>query len=284
MNKSSLNGYAHVDLFGIEAEGNFVDGKIKSGVVKVGGFEYYGTFDDDTLVHGNECSIIRDSIRYDGKFVHGKLISGNMYVDGVKRKKGHFVSSNNSYELSKGWRITDDGWKESGLFTQFEMLLFGEKTNGVQYYSGMFDGHDLIAGTYRNIVKGRVFNANVIYNNEKKLIYCKCEWDGMLEDLNDIELAMILCNGSGVFSAHKMYCKHFQGKHIFQTGETPYVDRSQLTESELKGLLSIIKNINKHKKNSPLMKCQTPKPSMYKVPNLELDPLSLTTLKRGLSV
>jgi hypothetical protein len=276
MNQSNISGYKRVELFGIIAQGVFSNGKISSGLVKVGGFTYNGTYDDNTLLHGDFCSASRGSIEYRGLFEHGKFLKGDMLVDDVVEKSGRFNQAKATYVLSEGKLVGGDGWCYDGYFNSSELLIYGNKTKGSESYSGLFMDGTFISGIYRNKIKGRDIVAVVSwkYDNNHKLYLasCSCHWTGLLEDLPNRAILYVLCNGTHATAAFYTYNTTLHNLYKPKTGLIPIVDEKKLTPIEKEGLSAIVKNISEHKKNSPLMRRQTPSAvKMMLTPSLWLD-------------
>ena len=147
-----FNEKTHLNLkiYNTEINGFFVDGHLKEGEVKKDNIIYKGTFDNDLLLHGNNCCVEHNGFKYQGEFLNGIMTKGiTTDPSNVLIEKGEYINARNKIpKLSKG----------------IKLLVFEQ-----QFLEGEFKGNKLHHGNI--ITRHKILSGNFEENNQEKTCY-----------------------------------------------------------------------------------------------------------------
>jgi hypothetical protein len=254
-------------LPGILVDASFIDGKISHGTLNINGIKYQGTYDENCLLHGNDCSMTIDNTSYQGVFEHGELKLGNTLIDGKVVENGEytFTSTNKKPHLKNGKKIML-GMVWDGVFDNSGYLIEGTCVNGTTTYEGKFSQNKLMDGKATYIISDKIFTCvySTVYDNDTHSnLFSRClvDWNGTLEVLSRKLLVMVCCSSLNPTLAHKFfinYLGNFDGSSIRFLHKSMF-DKEMLTPESEAGLMIILENLKRYSDYTPNADSARPK-------------------------
>jgi hypothetical protein len=234
-----FNEKTHLNLkiYNTEINGTFIDGHLKEGEVKKDNIIYRGTFDDELLLHGPNCTIEYNGFKYNGEFINGVMKSGiTLDHANVLIEKGEYSNTRDKIprlqkgvkllvfeqqflegefkgaKLYKGNIITNNKII-SGYFDELNITektcyyLLQKKNTIVNYPDIKIDDLERIKSTFIHtpdthelfICNYKIEKRNFIANDTfaELYSYCHVNYKGPIELLPKDLFIMLCCNGTG---------------------------------------------------------------------------------------
>lgn len=261
------NGQINFSLRGWEVNAFCIDGKIKSGTLKMGHIVYSGAWVDD-LLHGDNCQIeilSKQKITLFGKVVQGKFVEGKKYINDILVEEGsfaYFVRTNDVPYLKYGTKI-DNGIIYTGEFDLSGQFKKGKIVDGDTNYDGEFQSGNMIEGKVIYLINEKKFEAEYKIIKDISLgydlfEYCYVNWEGTISELPMKQILILCCQGPHSKTSHEFYIKYlsnFDGSALLQLEKIIFLN---LPPDMQAGLQCVINNLRKYKdfgtKNSHIRK------------------------------
>lgn len=247
------SGYLEFVLPNIHVVAIFTNGRIYEGKCKISNVLYEGTFNENSLLHGKNCSMKIDNISYNGEFENGQLINGKGFIDNKIIECGEYVHKiSKKPHLKRGKKYNNDLIYD-GIYDNSGYLIEGTCICDTTIYEGKFNNNKLIDGSVTYLIKDKIFIARYVVKYDYELhrdIFSKCEtkWDGQLEILPRKLLMMVCCNSKNSELAHKFFIKYlmkFDSSSIRFLHKKMF-SREQLSPESEAGLMLILENLTKY--------------------------------------
>lgn len=247
------SGLLNITVYGMSINGEFLNGKLIKGKLQIANIIYDGTYDNDGLLSGQNCSMEIDKYKVCGEFEKGVFLKGcKINNEGRIVEKGEFtmLGSNKIPYLTNGIMYTDNGTYE-GEFNRNGDLLNGTMYINDSIYKGKFISGKLIQGEVVHLFGKKKFTANYIIERDMELntdVFkkCKVNWDGNICDLPMKLIIMLCCAGEYSCTAHRFYLQYlskFDGKALCYLTHNMF---GKLSPEYKAGLSIIIDNLRKY--------------------------------------
>jgi len=252
-----------IKLPGVQVDGKFINGSLVSGKLQYVDVIYNGTFDQQGLLHGPDCSTTIGNLTYKGLYDHGEFKQGSTIRDDVIIESGEytFVGQKKTPHLIRGKKTIDQMIYE-GLFNSFGHLTVGKQmsVSGDVSYDGRFENGKMTSGIASYKLPNGVFNVQYRTSFDRELRrdlfdLCIVQFDGQIEDLPQKLLIMVCCDCPAATLAHKFFIKYLTK---FDSCTVRYLKREMFTNLEPEeeaGFCLILDNLSKHmNRTTPTLK------------------------------
>lgn len=208
-------GHININLPNLKIDGYFKDGHIIKGKIRRGLNTYEGTYNSNSLLDGDNCTLTINNYVYNGKFISGMIIKGTTSFCGkiIETGKYYDVEYFRKPKLKEGSKFSND-IEYIGYFDKYGNLKNGKIINRKNkvVYSGEFENEILVSGTAEYEINKKFFKVHYVLKNNNNTIhnytYCRVEWDGTLECLPNKLFMMAICSSTNSSLAFKFYDKY----------------------------------------------------------------------------
>ena len=243
------SGKIVVSLPGISVDGEFTNGRLITGRLTIANIEYTGTFNTESLLHGDNCCMKIGLTEYKGRYSNGELVVGATYINDVLTEEGDytFISGIKRPHLVRGKKV-DGNLTWNGHYDNNGYLTKGTCIDGTSTYSGKFVSKRLIEGTVEYQIGSIPFTATYelsmdMYINHEVFKSCVVKYAGSLEVLPRKLMIMACCSNVNSSTAHKFFIKYL---NEFDSSTVRFIHRGMfrnISPTDEAGLMLILENL-----------------------------------------